>query len=227
MIFVALGDAGSGNPTDFTEFTRQSSLEGFLGLLPGISLVFFFYGLVVLCNNFKDVGNNEPLYRLGLSGAFFGILGILIATSLGAGVNLDGITVDEGYESVLNLAAGSIQTYMGIIFSIGATLLALAVSSNKDGGLKIFAYIVALVGVINVVVGFINILDASTWETTFIVTPISYLIYSVWSVTLGIDLVKNSYTNNFVRSSLKDRTTNKWSGLFLIIDSESAFLVFL
>jgi|TARA_Y100001960_G_scaffold163041_1_gene171276 hypothetical protein len=192
VIFVALGDAGSGNPTDFTEFTRQSSLEGFLGLLPGISLVFFFYGLVVLGNNFKDGGNNEPLYRLGLSGAFFGILGILIATSLGAGVNLDGITVDEGYESVLNLAAGSIQTYMGIIFSIGATLLALAVSSNKDGGLKIFAYIVALVGVINVVVGFINILDASTWETTFIVTPISYLIYSVWSVTLGLDLVKKS-----------------------------------
>ena len=192
VIFVALGDAGSGNPTDFTEFTRQSSLEGFLGLLPGISLVFFFYGLVVLGNNFKDGGNNEPLYRLGLSGAFFGILGILIATSLGAGVNLDGITVDEGYESVLNLAAGSIQTYMGIIFSIGATLLALAVSSNKDGGLKIFAYIVALVGVINVVVGFINILDASTWESTFIVTPISYLIYSVWSVTLGLDLVKKS-----------------------------------
>jgi len=192
VIFVALGDAGSGNPTDFTEFTRQSSLEGFLGLLPGISLVFFFYGLVVLGNNFKDGGNNEPLYRLGLSGAFFGILGILIATSLGAGVNLDGITVDEGYESVLNLAAGSIQTYMGIIFSLGATLLALAVSSNKDGGLKIFAYIVALVGVINVVVGFINILDASTWETTFIVTPISYLIYSVWSVTLGLDLVKKS-----------------------------------
>ena len=192
VIFVALGDAGSGNPTDFTEFTRQSSLEGFLGLLPGISLVFFFYGLVVLGNNFKDGGNNEPLYRLGLSGAFFGILGILIGTSLGAGVNLDGITVDEGYESVLNLAAGSIQTYMGIIFSIGATLLALAVSSNKDGGLKIFAYIVALVGVINVVVGFINILDASTWETTFIVTPISYLIYSVWSVTLGLDLVRKS-----------------------------------
>ncbi|MFL2784827.1 MAG: hypothetical protein ACJ0BL_07350 [Dehalococcoidia bacterium] len=192
VIFVALGDAGSGNPTDFTEFTRQSSLEGFLGLLPGISLVFFFYGLVVLGNNFKNGGNNEPLYRLGLSGVFFGILGILIATSLGAGVNLEGITVDEGYESVLNLAAGSIQTYMGIIFSIGATLLALAVSSNKDGGLKIFAYVVALVGVINVVVGFINILDASTWETTFIVTPISYLIYSVWSVTLGLDLVKKS-----------------------------------
>ena len=192
VIFVALGDAGSGNPTDFTEFTRQSSLEGFLGLLPGISLVFFFYGLVVLGNNFKDGGNNEPLYRLGLSGAFFGILGILIATSLGSGVNLDGITVDEGYESVLNLAAGSIQTYMGIIFSLGATLLALAVSSNKDGGLKIFAYIVALVGVVNVVVGFINILDASTWEATFIVTPISYLIYSVWSVTLGLDLVKKS-----------------------------------
>ena len=192
VIFVALGDAGSGNPTDFTEFTRQSSLEGFLGLLPGISLVFFFYGLVVLGNNFKNGGNNEPLYRLGLSGVFFGILGILIATSLGAGVNLEGITVGEGYESVLNLAAGSIQTYMGIIFSIGATLLALAVSSNKDGGLKIFAYVVALVGVINVVVGFINILDASTWETTFIVTPISYLIYSVWSVTLGLDLVKKS-----------------------------------
>ena len=88
IIFVVLGDAGSAEPTDFTDFTRQSKFEGFLGLLPGVSLIFFLYGLMVLGNDIKENGKNEALFRLGLLGAIFGILGIVVAISLGAGVNL-------------------------------------------------------------------------------------------------------------------------------------------
>ena len=100
IIFVALGDAGSAEPTDFTDFTRQSKFEGFLGLLPGVSLIFFLYGLMVLGNDIKENGKNEALFRLGLLGAIFGILGIVVAISLGAGVNHESstITVTDGYE---------------------------------------------------------------------------------------------------------------------------------
>ena len=120
IIFVALGDAGSADPTDFADFTRQSKLEGLLGLLPGLSLIFFLYGLMALGNDIKENGKNEAFFRLGLLGAIFGVLGIIVAISLGASVNLDSssITVTDGYESILNLVAGSIQTYMGLLFSI-------------------------------------------------------------------------------------------------------------
>ena len=192
IIFVALGDAGSGDPTDFTDFTKQSSLEGFLGMLPGISLIFFLYGLMTLGNDIKQNGNNESLFQLGLLGVFFGILGIIVATSLGTAVNFDNITVGAGYESIVNLVGGAIQTYTGLLFAIGTTLVAIALSTNKVGAHKIFAWLVALLGAINIVVGFVNLLDASTWESTFISTPITYLTFSIWSVTLGLNLVKKA-----------------------------------
>lgn len=40
VIFMALGDAGSTDPTIFGIVPEQSSLESFLGLLPGICLIF-------------------------------------------------------------------------------------------------------------------------------------------------------------------------------------------
>ena len=194
IIFVVLGDAGSAEPTDFTDFTRQSKFEGFLGLLPGVSLIFFLYGLMVLGNDIKENGKNEALFRLGLLGAIFGILGIVVAISLGAGVNLESssIIVTDGYESILNLVAGSIQSYMGLLWAIGITLIALSVSSNRDGLHRIFALIVALLAAINIVVGFVNLLDASSWEATFILTPISYVVFSIWSITLGLNLFKKA-----------------------------------
>ena len=49
---------------------------------------------------------------------------------------------------------------------------------------------VALIGLINIVVSFINFADASTWEATFIITPITYVVISIWTATLGLDLMK-------------------------------------
>ena len=149
---------------------------------------------MVLGNDIKENGKNEALFRLGLLGAIFGILGIVVAISLGAGVNLESssITVTDGYESILNLVAGSIQSYMGLLWAIGITLIALSVSSNRDGLHRIFALIVALLAAINIVVGFVNLLDASSWEATFILTPISYVVFSIWSITLGLNLFKKA-----------------------------------
>jgi uncharacterized membrane protein len=184
-----LGDAGSGDPTDFT---RQSPFQGFLGMFPGISLIFFLFGLNVLGNDLRENGNNEPLFRLGGMGVFFGIVGIILGTSLGAGVNFENITVTDGYESILHLVAGSISTYTGLLFSIGITLIALSISSNRDGAQRLFAYLVALLGIVNIVVGFLNLLDTTTWESTFILTPLSYVVFSIWTVTLGMNLIKKS-----------------------------------
>ena len=98
----------------------------------------------------------------------------------------------DGFESILNLVAGSIQSYMGLLWAIGITLIALSVSSNRDGLHRIFALIVALLAAINIVVGFVNLLDASSWEATFILTPISYVVFSIWSITLGLNLFKKA-----------------------------------
>ena len=48
--------------------------------------------LTILANDIKTDGVNEPLFRLGLMGVFFGVLGIVFAISLGNMLNLDGLT---------------------------------------------------------------------------------------------------------------------------------------
>ena len=124
-------------------------------------------------------------------GVFFGILGIIVSTSLNSATQFEGIIgPDERSKYTISLIAGAIQSYTGLIFSIGFTLIALVMSSNKEGMHKIFAYVVALVGLINIIVSFINFADTSAWESTFIITPITYIVISIWTATLGLDLMK-------------------------------------
>lgn len=192
IVFIALGNTGSGDPRNFeTSWSQQTGLAHLLGLLPGISLVFFLYGINTLYNYIRENGQNEALFRLGGMGVFFGILGIIVSTSLNSATQFEGIIgPDERAKYTISLIAGAIQSYTGLIFSIGFTLIALVMSSNKEGMHKIFAYVVALVGLINIIVSFINFVDTSTWESTFIITPITYIVISIWTATLGLDLMK-------------------------------------
>ena len=192
VVFVVLGNTGSGDPRDFqANFDKQTDLAHLLGLLPGISLIFFLYGINTLYNHVREKGQNEALFRLGSMGVFFGILGIVVSIGLNSATQFDGLSgLNEGYQYTIGLIAGGIQSYTGLIFSVGFLLIALAVSSNKEGIHRIFAYVVALIGLINIVVSFINFADPSTWESTFIITPITYVVISIWTATLGLDLMK-------------------------------------
>ena len=192
VVFMVLGNTGAGDPRDFqANFDKQTDLAHLLGLLPGISLIFFLYGINTLYNDVRENGQNEALFRLGNMGVFFGILGIVLSIGLNSATQFDGLSgLNEGYQYTISLIAGAIQSYTGLIFAVGFSLIALAVSSNKEGIHKIFAYVVALIGLINIVVSFINFADASTWEATFIITPITYVVISIWTATLGLDLMK-------------------------------------
>ena len=124
-------------------------------------------------------------------GVFFGILGIVISIGLNSATQFEGIVgPDESSKYTISLIAGAIQSYTGLIFAIGFSLIALVMSTNKEGIHKIFAYVVALIGLINIVVSFINFADTSTWEATFVITPITYIVISIWTATLGLDLMK-------------------------------------
>ncbi len=192
VVFMVLGNTGAGDPRDFqANFDKQTDLAHLLGLLPGISLIFFLYGINTLYNDVRENGQNEALFRLGNMGVFFGILGIVLSIGLNSATQFDGLSgLNEGYQYTISLIAGAIQSYTGLIFAVGFSLIALAVSSNKEGIHQIFAYVVALMGLINIVVSFINFADASTWEATFIITPITYVVISIWTATLGLDLMK-------------------------------------
>ena len=192
VVFMVLGNTGSGDPRNLVEsWNQQTGLAHLLGLLPGISLLFFLYGINTLYNEVKENGQNEANFSLGGMGVFFGILGIVISIGLNSATQFEGIVgPDESSKYTISLIAGAIQSYTGLIFAIGFSLIALVMSTNKEGIHKIFAYVVALIGLINIVVSFINFADTSTWEATFVITPITYIVISIWTATLGLDLMK-------------------------------------
>ena len=113
VVFMVLGNTGAGDPRDFqANFDKQTDLAHLLGLLPGISLIFFLYGINTLYNDVRENGQNEALFRLGNMGVFFGILGIVLSIGLNSATQFDGLSgLNEGYQYTISLIAGAIQSY--------------------------------------------------------------------------------------------------------------------
>jgi len=191
VIFVVLGGGGVDDPTNFTEVAAQSvtSLQQVLWLFPAISLIFFFYGLTVLHNDIKENGTNSAILRLGSMGVFFGIIGIFVGVATGYGSNWDA----TGHNPATVQAVGaSINTYGGFAWSIGLTLVTLAVASNREGMHKIFAYAMTIVAAVNLIIIVMDLLSPANWETTIMIYPITYVVFSLWSITLGLNLMKKA-----------------------------------
>ena len=87
---------------------------------------------------------------------------------------------------------GAVSSYGSLIFTLGTILIALVYASNKEGGLKIGAYITALAFLVSFVVQLISWVDTSIWTLTGSVAGISYIVVSIWNVFVGRDLMKKA-----------------------------------
>jgi len=191
VIFVIIGGGGVDDPTNFTDVASQSvtSLQQVLWLFPAISLIFFFYGLTVLHNDIKENGNNSAILRLGSMGVFFGILGIFLGVATGYGSSWDATGHDP---ATLQAVGASINTYGGFAWSIGLILVTLAVASSREGMHKVFAYVMTIVAAVNLIIVVMDLLSPANWETTVMIYPIIYVVFSLWSITLGLNLMKKA-----------------------------------
>ena len=189
LFFVILSDS-SLDKTDFsavaTDVASAHTIQQILLLLPPIGLVLTIYGLSVLLGIMRNDGNGEALFRLGLFMFAVDVIGTVIVFGLHQAIGWLGA---EG----ANIAASSsaISLYAGMIGAAGVVLISLALS-NRDEFNKIFAYIVALVFLISVLVHIVAIVDTSQWAITEPLIGISYIIVSIWSITIGLNLFKRA-----------------------------------
>ena len=189
LFFVILADS-SLDKTDFsavaTDVASAHTIQKILLLLPPIGLVLTIYGLSVLYGIMRNDGNGEALFRLGLFMFAVDVIGTVIVFGLHQAIGWLGA---EG----ANIAASSsaISLYAGMIGAAGVVLISLALS-NRDEFNKIFAYIVALVFLISVLVHIVAIVDTSQWAITEPLIGISYIIVSIWSITIGLNLFKRA-----------------------------------
>ena len=192
VFILILGDRDL-DPTDFgavvADISSAHVIEQLLLLLVPIGLVMAYYGLSVIHGTIGKGENGEALFKLGMP--MFAIN--VFATVIGfGGLWQAQAWVGSSGTDIAAIAQG-ISFYAGMIGAIGVMFIALALSTRDEFN-TIFAYIVALVFLIVAVLSIVGMANF-TEDTLTIVNMlfgIGYIIISIWSITLGLNMLKRA-----------------------------------
>ena len=190
IFFLILGDWDI-DPTSFSDVAADigsaSTLEQLLLFLPPIGLILAYYGMTVIQGTIGKGENGEALFKLGLP--MFGVYVVATVIAFGAMWQLQHWTGDGTFAAM----AQGISLYAGMIGAVGIMLIALAISSRDEFN-KIFAYVIALVFLIVAILSIIGMVDKTedTWVLINSLFGISYIIISIWSITIGLNLLKRA-----------------------------------
>ena len=192
IFFLILGDSN----IDITDFSAVSSdvssapvIEQLLLFLPPIGLIMAYYGLTVIQGTIGKGENGEALFKLGM--LMFGINVIASVIGLG-GMWQAQAWVGASGTNIAAIAQG-ISLYSGMIGAIGIVLISLAISTRDEFN-NLFAYIIALVFLVVVILSIIGMTNFTedTWKIVNALFGISYIIISLWSIYLGLNMWKRA-----------------------------------
>ena len=192
IFFLILGDSN----IDITDFSAVSSdvssapvIEQLLLFLPPIGLIMAYYGLTVIQGTIGKGENGEALFKLGM--LMFGINVIASVIGLG-GMWQAQAWVGASGTNIAAIAQG-ISLYSGMIGAIGIVLISLAISTRDEFN-NLFAYIIAFVFLVVVILSIIGMTNFTedTWKIVNALFGISYIIISLWSIYLGLNMWKRA-----------------------------------
>ena len=157
--------------------TSNSSLATLTSIGISIALIIMLHGIVRLAFE-----SSAALSSLGIKFVIVGTVGWVIASGLTAAIAGD---INNGglYGGALGL-----NQFSGIVWSLGFLLVVLGVS-GRDYINKNVAYVVALVALVGLVTGIIGGFDTSTLQTMNLIGGICYIIFTLWSIWLGKDMM--------------------------------------
>ena len=155
----------------------NSSLATLTSIGISIALIIMLHGIVRLAFESSDA-----LSSLGMKFVIVGTVGWVIASGLTAAIAGD---INNGG---LYGGALGINQFSGIVWSLGFLLVVLGVS-GRDYINKNVAYVVALVAIVGLVTGIIGGFDTSTLQTMNLIGGICYIIFTLWSIWLGKDML--------------------------------------
>ena len=192
VFFLILGDMD----LDLTDFGAVAGdiasahvIERLLLLLVPIGLIMAYYGLSVIHGTIGKGENGEALFKLGMP--MFAIN--VFATVIGfGGLWQAQAWVGSSGTDIAAIAQG-ISFYAGMIGAIGVMFIALALSTRDEFN-TIFAYIVALVFLIVAILSIVGMANFTedTLKIVNMLFGIGYIIISIWSITLGLNMLKRA-----------------------------------
>lgn len=192
VFILILGDRDL-DPTDFgavvADISSAHVIEQLLLLLVPIGLIMAYYGLSVIHGTIGKGENGEALFKLGMP--MFAIN--VFATVIGfGGLWQAQAWVGSSGTDIAAIAQG-ISFYAGMIGAIGVMFIALALSTRDEFN-TIFAYIVALVFLIVAILSIVGMANFTedTLKIVNMLFGIGYIIISIWSITLGLNMLKRA-----------------------------------
>ena len=192
IFFLILGDSNV-KITDFSAVSGDVKsapvIEQLLLFLPPIGLIMAYYGMTVIQGTIGKGENGEALFKLGLPMFAINVVATVIA--------LGGLWQAQSWvgSSGTNIAAiaQGINLYSGLIGAIGIVLIALAISTRDEFN-TLFAYVIAIVFIIVAILSIVGManFNEDTMELVNALFGISYIIISLWSITIGMNMLKRA-----------------------------------
>ena len=192
IFFLILGDSNI-DITDFSAVSKDVSsapvIEQLLLFLPPIGLIMAYYGMTVIQGTIGKGETGEALFKLGLP--MFGINVITAVITIG-GMWQAQAWVGASGTNIAAIAQG-ISLYSGMIGAIGIVLISLALSTRDEFN-NLFAYVIAFVFLVVAILSIIGMTNFTedTWKIVNALFGISYIIISLWSIYLGLNMWKRA-----------------------------------
>lgn len=183
---------GTVDPADATGsigvLVANADLASISFLLGPIGAILLLFGIGNIVKNVLKGGNGEALGSLGTLMVLFGTVGWMIAAALSGVIAGENAGTAVGAVYVIGLG---INVYTGIIVSIGFFLVTLAASTN-DFFNKPFTLVAAAAAAVALVCAVLAGNDLSMLQTTSMIAGICWLVLTVWSITVGLNLMKKT-----------------------------------
>ena len=192
VFFLILGDSN----IDITDFSAVSNdvqsapvIQQLLLFLPPIGLIMAYYGMTVIQGTIGKGENGEALFKLGLP--MFAINVVATVIALG-GLSQAQSWVGSSGSNIAAIAQG-ISLYSSLIGAIGIVLIALAISTRDEFN-TLFAYVIAIVFIVVAILSIVGManFNEDTWKLVNALFGISYIIISLWSITIGLNMLKRA-----------------------------------
>ena len=157
--------------------TGNSSLATITAIGITVGLIILLHGIVRLA-----MESSDALSSLGMKFVIVGTVGWVVASALTAAIAGD---INNG-----GLYGGSlgINQFSSIVWSLGFLLVVLGISGRDYINTNV-AYVVGLVALVSLVVSVIGGFDSSTLQTMNLIGGICYIIFTLWSIWIGKDMI--------------------------------------
>jgi hypothetical protein len=186
---------GNIDPSDASaailETVSNSTMAHITGFTVILGLGMLVYGISTVVANMKG-GNGEALSRYASLFWVVALAAWTIQSGLGHILAGQGAAIAAGsgaLAGVLYAASQGISNIAGAAAAVGITALALAASTRDDFN-KIFSLVVAASGIVAVVCAVTGLSDPAQANLMTQIGAICYIIWTIWSVMLGRDLIK-------------------------------------